>query len=165
MDSRIFGKELTNLLGNDPQHKKTYSHIHGEKLKDQSLNLIKHNPGSTVNQSLVLKVEKEQGLKLDRDNPQLVPDYFMDNLRFLKQQEKETSHIGNYISLQTTVTESERAKLIDWLAKMHYKYKMFPETLFTIVSLIDQYLKVKDTAISELQLVGVAALYIAAKFE
>jgi Cyclin, N-terminal domain len=42
---------------------------------------------------------------------------------------------------------------------------MFPETLFTIISLIDQYLSVKEVPLSELQLVGVAALYMAAKFE
>lgn len=42
---------------------------------------------------------------------------------------------------------------------------MFPETIFTITSLIDQYLAVKEVPLSELQLVGVAALYISAKFE
>lgn len=41
---------------------------------------------------------------------------------------------------------------------------MFPETLFSIVALIDQYLAAKEVPLSELQLVGVAALYIAAKF-
>lgn len=42
---------------------------------------------------------------------------------------------------------------------------MFPETLFTIISFVDQYLSNKEVPLSELQLVGVAALYIAAKFE
>ena len=42
---------------------------------------------------------------------------------------------------------------------------MFPETIFTIAALVDQYLAVKDVPLNELQLVGVAALYIAAKFE
>lgn len=42
---------------------------------------------------------------------------------------------------------------------------MFPETLFSIVALIDQYLTAKEVPLAELQLVGVAALYIAAKFE
>lgn len=42
---------------------------------------------------------------------------------------------------------------------------MFPETIFTMVSLMDQYLSVKEVTLSELQLVGTAALFIAAKFE
>lgn len=62
------------------------------------------------------------------------------------------------------MSESSRAKLIDWLCELHYKYKMFPETIFTIVTLVDRYLSAKSVPLSELQLVGVAALYIAAKF-
>jgi len=37
--------------------------------------------------------------------------------------------------------------LVDWVAKVHYKHKMFPETLFTIVSLIDQYLAAKTVTL------------------
>lgn len=42
---------------------------------------------------------------------------------------------------------------------------MFPETLFAIVSFIDQYLRIKEVPLAELQLVGIASLFIAAKFE
>jgi hypothetical protein len=42
---------------------------------------------------------------------------------------------------------------------------MFPETIFTIVTLIDRYLSKKLVLLGELQLVGIAALLIAAKFE
>ena len=42
---------------------------------------------------------------------------------------------------------------------------MFPETLFTIVTLVDRYLSAKTVPLAELQLVGAAALFIAAKFE
>jgi len=42
---------------------------------------------------------------------------------------------------------------------------MFPETIYSVVSFIDQYLSVKEVPLSELQLVGVACLFIAAKFE
>jgi hypothetical protein len=40
--------------------------------------------------------------------------------------EKETFKAGNYIPLHKTISEQERGKLIDWLIKLHYKYKMFP---------------------------------------
>ena len=55
--------------------------------------------------------------------------------------------------------------MIDWLAELHYKYKMFPETLFTMITLVDRYLSAKHVPLAELQLVGAAALFIAAKFE
>lgn len=82
----------------------------------------------------------------------------------MKQKEKETYTLINYIPTHKTISEQSRAKLIDWLSELHYKYKMFPETIFTIVSLVDQYLSLKEVPLNELQLVGVAALYIAAKF-
>ena len=42
---------------------------------------------------------------------------------------------------------------------------MFPETIYAVVSFIDQYLSVKEVPLTQLQLVGVACLFIAAKFE
>jgi hypothetical protein len=42
---------------------------------------------------------------------------------------------------------------------------MFPETIFTVVFYIDRYLACKAVHLAELQLVGITALLIAAKFE
>lgn len=95
----------------------------------------------------------------------MVPEYFFENMQFLRSREKQSFKLVNYIPTHKTVSEQSRAKLIDWLSELHYKYKMFPETLFTIVSLIDQYLSVKEVLLSDLQLVGVAAMFIASKFE
>lgn len=83
----------------------------------------------------------------------------------MKRKEKQGYKLTNYLLTHKTVSEQSRAKLIDWLCSLHYKYKMFPETLYTIVSIIDQYLSLKEVSLSRLQLVGVAALYISAKFE
>ncbi len=66
---------------------------------------------------------------------------------------------------QPEVTESMRAILVDWLAEVHYKLKLMPETLFLIVQLVDSYLKACEVKKSRFQLLGVAAIYIAAKFE
>lgn len=75
MDSRIFGKELTNLMGADIKSKKSYSHIHAEKHKDQSYNIPKPSHPKAHNKSLVLKEDKDT-LKPDQNNPQMVPEYF-----------------------------------------------------------------------------------------
>ena len=42
---------------------------------------------------------------------------------------------------------------------------MVPETIFTVTTIIDRYLAERDVPLAELQLVGVASFYIAAKFE
>lgn len=48
---------------------------------------------------------------------------------------------------------------------MHLKFKMVPESLYITVQIIDRYLQVKAVRRSKLQLVGVAALLVAAKYE
>lgn len=104
-------------------------------------------------------------MELQLKDPQMVPEYFRENLQYLRKQEDEASVVGNYMSKHKTISEQDRAKLIDWLCKLHYKFKMFPGTLFTMVSYVDQYLAVNELALSELQLLGISALFAAAKFE
>lgn len=33
-----------------------------------------------------------------------------------------------------------RAYLVDWLAELHYKFKMWPETLYVCIGIIDRFL-------------------------
>lgn len=168
MDHRVFGKEITNILDNDlNKYKRNYSFLHGERLRDHSLNLGKGIVTNRLsNKSQVVQPEKKvTEPKVQTTDPQMVPEYFFENMQFLRNREKQAYKLGNYIPTHKTVSEQSRAKLIDWLSQLHYKYKMFPETLFTIVALIDQYLSVKEVSLCDLQLVGVSALYIASKFE
>jgi hypothetical protein len=58
-----------------------------------------------------------------------------------------------------------RAILIDWLINIHGKFKLLPETLFITINLIDRYLSVNRIEKDIIQLVGVAALLIATKYE
>lgn len=165
MDSRIFGKDVTNMADQDiNRYKRNYSFLHGERLRDLSLNHKHGNVTNRLNNRTQVE-QKAPEIKLEITDPQMVPEYFSENLQFLKSREKQCYKLHDYIPTHKTVSEHSRAKLIDWLSELHYKYKMFPETLFTIISLIDQYLSVKEVPLSELQLVGVAALYMAAKFE
>lgn len=48
---------------------------------------------------------------------------------------------------------------------MHLKFKLYPETLFLTVSLIDRYLEIKQVMRAKLQLVGVTCLLLASKYE
>lgn len=58
-----------------------------------------------------------------------------------------------------------RGILLDWLIDLHHKFKMFPQTLHAMVMIIDRYLMKRTATKENLQLVGTAALYIAAKYE
>lgn len=58
-----------------------------------------------------------------------------------------------------------RAVLIDWIIEVHYIFELLPETLFLTCNIIDRFLSRRSVALSKIQLVGLAALYIAVKFE
>jgi transcription initiation factor TFIIIB Brf1 subunit/transcription initiation factor TFIIB len=49
--------------------------------------------------------------------------------------------------------------------EVHLKFKMVPESLYMTVMIIDRYLELKQVRRSKLQLVGVAALLLSAKYE
>ena len=67
--------------------------------------------------------------------------------------------------VQRDINEKMRAILVDWLIDVHLKFKLVPETLFMCINLIDRYLCKQQVSRCKLQLVGVAALFIASKYE
>ena len=67
---------------------------------------------------------------------------------------------------KTEVTEKMRAYLVDWLAELHYKFKMWPETLYVTIGIIDRFLAAApELKKQELQCLGITALHIACKYE
>ena len=58
-----------------------------------------------------------------------------------------------------------RSVLIDWLVQVHEHFGLLPETLYLCVNIIDRFLSVRSVNPGKLQLIGMAALFIAAKYE
>ena len=59
-----------------------------------------------------------------------------------------------------------RAYLVDWLTELHMKFKLWQETLYVCVGIIDKYLKVEpDFKKKDLQCLGITAMHIAGKYE
>ena len=79
--------------------------------------------------------------------------------------ETETPLPADCLSKQSAVNFKMRAVLVDWLVSLHLKFKLAPETLHLCTSLLDRYLAVCDVTRAQLQLVGVTALLVAAKYE
>ena len=65
---------------------------------------------------------------------------------------------------QKEVTSHMRGILIDWLVDLHQRFKMFTDTLFMVVIIIDKYLQKKQITKENLQLLGATAFFIAAKY-
>lgn len=70
-----------------------------------------------------------------------------------------------YMTIQTDINYKMRSILIDWLVEVHFKFKLFPSTLWLCVNLLDRYLSKVVILRAKLQLIGVTALFIACKFE
>jgi len=71
----------------------------------------------------------------------------------------------SYMDRQPEVNSEMRAILVGWLYDVTSKKELRLETLFLAVSLVDRFLEKRTTKRRDFQLIGVAALMIAAKFE
>ena len=71
----------------------------------------------------------------------------------------------NYMVEQTDISEQMRLILVDWLVSVHRRFKLLQETLFLCIYIVDKYLSMTHISRERLQLVGVSALFIAAKYE
>ena len=70
-----------------------------------------------------------------------------------------------YMTKQPKISETNRSTLIDWIIQIHYNFKLLPETLFLAVNLIDRYFSKHAMNKRDVQLVGVACMLIATKYE
>ena len=164
---RLFGKELSNLLQPTLLHKRRsttryQSKPRGISMDDLNQNLHKkYLSRVSQNQSQIAKTSEQT----EKKDEQMVPAYFDECFSHILRQEKSQYKLCNYIEKQSEITGKMRAILFDWLFDLHYKFKMFPETLYTVTMLVDRYLMSKDIPKEKLQLVGTTAFFIAAKYE
>lgn len=67
-----------------------------------------------------------------------------------------------YMKKQPDITYSMRSILIEWLVEVAEEYRLENETLYLAVSYIDRFLSYMSVVRAKLQLVGTAAMFIAA---
>ena len=66
---------------------------------------------------------------------------------------------------QTEITWDHRGMLVDWLLQIHARYNLLSESLFLCINVLDRFLASRPISLSKLQLVGLAAFFIATKYE
>jgi hypothetical protein len=71
----------------------------------------------------------------------------------------------NFMDWQLGLRPDMHAILVDWLVDVHALFHYVPNTLYLTVSILDRYLACQQVQRPKLQLVGLAALLIAAKCE
>jgi hypothetical protein len=101
----------------------------------------------------------------DRDDPLSVTEYANDIYATLRERERQSCIPVEYIKEQVDINERMRMVLLDWLVEVHLKFRLLPDTLHLTVYIIDRYLSLKQVIRDELQLVGIAAMLLASKYE
>eukprot|EP00450_Noctiluca_scintillans_P010478 CAMPEP_0194505174 /NCGR_PEP_ID=MMETSP0253-20130528/31193_1 /TAXON_ID=2966 /ORGANISM="Noctiluca scintillans" /LENGTH=509 /DNA_ID=CAMNT_0039347673 /DNA_START=56 /DNA_END=1585 /DNA_ORIENTATION=- len=99
------------------------------------------------------------------NDPQEVLEYEQPIHQLLLREQLSRQPFGTCLDRQPQLNAKMRAILIDWLVDVAANYKLRTLTLFLTVRLIDQYLDRRPVPRKQLQLVGVSAMLIAAKFE
>ncbi|KAF7562414.1 hypothetical protein G7046_g1710 [Stylonectria norvegica] len=79
-------------------------------------------------------------------------------------EDDETLPDANFIDMQREIQWFMRPYLIDFLIEAHAAFALLPETLFLTVNLLDRYCSKRVVYKQHYQLVGCAALLIAAKY-
>merc|ERR1719461_339089 len=107
--------------------------------------------------------------KDDVENPQLVVEYVNEIYAYLRQLETIQDVREDYLnkSTGTSILPKMRTVLVDWLIQVHSQFNLLQETLYLTIAVLDRFLQVHASKVErkQLQLVGVAAMFIASKYE
>lgn len=100
----------------------------------------------------------------DYNNPMLCSEYVKDIYKYLRTLEVEQDVRPDFLRGQE-VTGNMRAILVDWLVQVSIKFRLLQETMYMTVAIIDRFLQDNPVPKKQLQLVGVTAMFLAAKYE
>lgn len=107
-----------------------------------------------------------QDIDNDHSDPQMCSMYATDIYVHLRMAEIKRRPSANFMdSMQQDINPTMRGILVDWLVEVAEEYKLVPDTLYLTVSYIDRFLSSHVVTRQRLQLLGVACMLIAAKYE
>ncbi|KAF9069228.1 cyclin-like protein [Rhodocollybia butyracea] len=98
-------------------------------------------------------------------DPTMVSEYSEEIFEYMSGLEKMMMPRADYMDSQSELTWDMRVTLIDWILQVHLRYHMLPETLWIAINIIDRFLSQRTVSVVKLQLVGITAIFIAAKYE
>lgn len=106
-----------------------------------------------------------QSSAMDVEDPKSPNLYAKEILEVLLASETQTSASHGYMKRQPDINDRMRGILVDWLVEVHLKFRLHADTLFLTINIVDRVLERTAVYRQQLQLVGVAALFVAAKYE
>lgn len=115
--------------------------------------------------ALAAAAQLDQQLAVQREQRERffdVREYQTEILDYLKEAERKHLPKYGYMRKQPDINHSMRTILVDWLVEVCEEYRLQSETLCLAVSYIDRFLSTMSVVRAKLQLVGTAAMFIAA---
>ncbi|THH07153.1 hypothetical protein EW145_g3573 [Phellinidium pouzarii] len=103
--------------------------------------------------------------EVDPFDTTMVHEYADEIFGYMSDLELSMMPAPDYIKGQSEITWDMRQTLVDWLLQVHLRYRLLPETLWIAINLVDRFLSKRVVSVVKLQLVGVTAMFIAAKYE
>lgn len=88
-----------------------------------------------------------------------------DELSYARFLQSKTMANAELIDQQPELRWHMRSYLVDFLVEIHLQHRLRPETLYLALNIVDRYISKRIVFKKHYQLVGCAALWIAAKFE
>jgi len=130
-------------------------------------NKVEEKTEDEVEQMEVVEPEIEDIDKDDVGNPQLVVEYVHDIYNYLRHLERVQCVHADYLAGQSVILPKMRAVLVDWMIGVHSQFRLLAETMYTAVAILDRFVQkeVNSVTRTNLQLVGVAAMLVASKYE
>src|SRR3989338_9266371 len=131
---------------------------------------------NSIDTNMNIKLENNEEIDIQK-NYEVISKLFGEEFVCYKNETEEDIikyHINNekkymvdceYMKKQSDINESMRKILIDWLVDVRYKFEFKSKTLYLCVNIIDRFLSKKIVARNKLQLVGLVAMMIAAKYQ
>ncbi|XP_013985231.2 cyclin-A1 isoform X2 [Salmo salar] len=102
---------------------------------------------------------------LTTQNAMCLAEYSEDIHKHLRKSEIKCHPKSGYMRKQPDITNCMRVILVDWLVEVGQEYKLCGETIYLAVNYMDRFLSCMSVLRGKLQLVGTAALLLAAKYE
>ncbi|KAF3151067.1 hypothetical protein TWF594_008277 [Orbilia oligospora] len=98
-------------------------------------------------------------------SPNFAQEYTPDIVRHMWAVDTKLQPDPHYMDTQPYLGWHMRGILVDWLIEVHDRFQMSIDSMFNTVNIIDRFLSVKVVPVHQLQLVGLAALLVAAKYD
>ncbi|XP_077288446.1 G2/mitotic-specific cyclin-B-like [Arctopsyche grandis] len=170
--------KISNILTKKTSSKENLLPNENEKAKSKSIDsnhALNSKPASKESKVISKKKESYSAELLegvedidsgDGHSPTLMGIYIKDIYNYLMELELMYPIKEQHLKGQAFLTPSMRATLINWLIEVHHQFNLTLETLHLTVAIVDRYFQaVKTIKKTQIQLVGITALFVASKYE